>query len=117
MPSATTIVAHAEADAKVGGKYRILMREQSGEEHGVLGTYREVTPNRRLVFTWAWRTTPERESLVTIDLKTVGKETELTLTHERFADVEVRDKHRVGWTGCLDSLVRHFASGAGANAA
>ena len=30
------------------------------------GVYREVVPNQRLVFSWAWHSTPERESLVTV---------------------------------------------------
>ena len=33
------------------------------------GIYREVVPDRKLVFRWAWHTTPERESQVTIDIK------------------------------------------------
>ena len=32
----------------------------------VSGVYREVVPNERLVFSWAWHSTPERESLVTV---------------------------------------------------
>ena len=59
----------AEADARVGGRYRIVMRTSDGEEHDVSGVYREVVPNEKLVFTWAWRSTPERESLVTVMLK------------------------------------------------
>ena len=35
----------------------------------VCGVYREVVPNERLVFSWAWHSTPERESLVTVTLK------------------------------------------------
>src|ERR1700676_5295701 len=30
------------------------------------GVYREVAPNERLVFSWAWHSTPVRESLVTV---------------------------------------------------
>ena len=59
----------AEADVRVGGRYRIVVRTPDGEEHDVSGVYREVVPNEKLVFTWAWRSTPERESLVTIALK------------------------------------------------
>src|SRR3984893_10727775 len=32
----------------------------------VSGVYREVAPNERLVFSWAWHSTPGRESLVTV---------------------------------------------------
>jgi uncharacterized protein YndB with AHSA1/START domain len=50
-----------EADVRVGGRYRIKMNAPDGEVHDVSGVYREVVPNERLVFTWAWRTTPERD--------------------------------------------------------
>ena len=53
-------LVEAEMEPRAGGRYRILMRA-GGEEHGVGGVYREVVPDERLVFTWAWRSTPERE--------------------------------------------------------
>ena len=93
-----------ESDARVGGRYRIVVRAQSGEEHDVSGTFREVVPNRRLTFTWAWRTTPERESLVTIELEPDGDGTMLTLTHEGFFDEAARDRHQAGWGPILDRL-------------
>ena len=39
----------------------------------------EVVPNAKLVFTWAWRSTPERESLVTVEFKPSGQGTELII--------------------------------------
>ena len=51
----------AETDPKVGGRFRVLMRTSDGEEHDVSGVYREVVRDEKLVFTWAWRSTPERE--------------------------------------------------------
>jgi uncharacterized protein YndB with AHSA1/START domain len=36
------------------------------------GVYREVVPEQKLVFTWAWRTTPEGESLVTVLIGPTG---------------------------------------------
>lgn len=98
----------AEADARVGGRFHIVMRSPDGEEHDVSGVYREVIPNERLVFTWAWKTMPERESLVTVLIKPDGRETLLTLTHEQFFDEAARDRHRHGWTGCLDKLERYI---------
>jgi uncharacterized protein YndB with AHSA1/START domain len=100
---------HVEADVRVGGRYRIVMRSPDGEEHDVSGVYREVTPNQKLVFTWAWRSTPERESLVTVLLRGDGDGTMLTLTHEQFFDEPARDRHRSGWIGCLDKLEQYFA--------
>jgi uncharacterized protein YndB with AHSA1/START domain len=99
----------AEADAHVGGRFRILMRGRDGEEHDVSGRYREVVQNEKLVFTWAWRTTPERESLVTVLIKPDGAGSLLTLIHEQFFDEAARDRHCEGWSGCLDKLERYFA--------
>jgi uncharacterized protein YndB with AHSA1/START domain len=99
----------AECDARVGGGYHIAARAPDGAEHHVTGTYREIVANEKLVFTWAWRGTPERQSLVTVLLKPDGNGTLLTLTHEQFADETVRDHHQHGWAGSLDKLEKLFA--------
>ena len=106
---ANSEVVSAEADARVGGRYRILMRTADGERHDVSGVYREVEPDRKLVFSWAWITTPERESLVTVSLRPIGDGTELTLLHEQFFDKAARDGHRKGWSELLDRLEAQFA--------
>jgi uncharacterized protein YndB with AHSA1/START domain len=99
----------AEIDARVGGRFRIVFRTEDGEQHDVSGEYREVVANQKLVFTWAWRSTPERESLVTVLLKNDNGGTILTLLHEQFFDAAARDGHRRGWTGALDKLEQYFA--------
>ena len=93
-------------DVRVGGRYRIVMHSPDGETHRVVGVYREVVLNKRLVYTWAWESTPERESLVTVEFKPSGDGTEVVLAHQRFADREARDKHLQGWIVCLDRLGR-----------
>ncbi len=55
----------ADIDARVGGRFRISFSTAS-EYYEVSGVYREVVPNARLVFSWAWHSTPERESQVTV---------------------------------------------------
>jgi uncharacterized protein YndB with AHSA1/START domain len=100
---------HAECDARVGGRYRWVMQTPSGEEHDVSGVLREIVPNEKLVFTWAWKSTPERESLVTVLLKPDGDGTLLTLTHEQFFDEDARDRHQGGWNGALDKMDKLFA--------
>jgi uncharacterized protein YndB with AHSA1/START domain len=97
-------VLTAEADARPGGRFRVVFRTEDGEQHDCRGEYREVVAGERLVFTWGWVSTPERESLVTVLLRPVGEGTELTLIHERFFDGAVRDRHREGWSGMLDKL-------------
>ena len=78
--------------------------DDDGEYFEVGGIYREVVPNERLVFTWAWHSTPERESLVTITLKPDGAGTLLTFHHEQFFDETARDNHQRGWSAFLDKL-------------
>jgi uncharacterized protein YndB with AHSA1/START domain len=99
----------ADMDVRVGGRFRISFRDQDGQYHEVGGTYREVVPNERLVFSWAWHSTPERESLVTITLKPDGDATMLTLHHERFFDEKARDGHERGWSGTLEKLARYLS--------
>jgi uncharacterized protein YndB with AHSA1/START domain len=96
-------------DPRVGGRFEIAFRTPDGERHDVGGTYREVVPGERLVFTWAWKSTPERQSLVTISLAEDGAGTMLTLRHEQFFDEAARDRHRTGWTELLEKLAAHFA--------
>lgn len=96
----------AEIDLRVGGRYHIGMQSPDGQMHNVSGVYREVVPNQKLVYTWAWKTTPDRESLVTVALRAVDDGTELTLTHEQFFDAEARDHHDQGWQGCFARLER-----------
>ncbi|WP_159711781.1 SRPBCC family protein [Geminicoccus flavidas] len=94
----------AETNVRKGGRFHIAFHTLDGERHDVSGEYREVVPHQRLVFTWAWRSTPERESLVTVALKPDGDGTVMTLTHEQFFDEAARDAHRSGWTGAVEKL-------------
>ena len=100
--------AEVTMDLRVGGHYRFVMHAPDGEVHRAGGVYREIAQDRKLVFTWAWESTPERESLVTVELAPSGEGTELLLTHQRFFDRDARDRHHAGWQGCLDRLTRHL---------
>lgn len=106
------VTLRAEADLRVGGRFRVVFQTPDGESHDVSGTYLEIIPERKLVFTWAWITTPERQSQVTLTFKDEGGKTLLTLTHEKFFDEEARDNHRRGWSQALDNLERLLAEAA-----
>ena len=94
----------ADIDLRVGGRYRISFTNDKGEYFEVGGVYREVVPNERLVFSWVWHSTPERESLVTVQLKPDGAGTLLVFNHAQFFDEAARDNHARGWAELLTKL-------------
>ena len=94
----------AQLDLRVGGRYHVSFDMESGEHSEVGGVYREVVPNERLVFSWAWHSTPERESLVTVSIKPDGAGALMTFTHEQFFDEAARDNHAKGWNELFDQL-------------
>jgi uncharacterized protein YndB with AHSA1/START domain len=99
----------AEVDLKVGGRYRIHMQAPDGSVAKVSGVYQVVDPPHRLVYTWAWETWPEAgETLVTVEFRDHGAETEIALVHERFPNEDVRGAHDKGWTGALHKLGTMF---------
>jgi len=100
----------ADMDVRVGGHFRISFKTDDGEYHEVSGKYLEVSPPQRLVFSWAWHSTPERESLVTISMKPEGSGTLLTFHHAQFADATARDNHERGWMELLGKLESYLES-------
>lgn len=108
-PGSGEPVSLAELDLRVGGRFRIVFGGPDGNEHECSGIYREVVPHRRLVFTWTWpRTTPERESLVTVELRADGGGTELVFRHEQLFDEKARDDHKRGWSESLVKLAKYL---------
>lgn len=102
MPAAGMSVPEASNDPKEGGQFEIVM--QAGENqipHS--GTYREISPHDRIVFTWVSPYSVE-DSTVTLIFTPAETGTHVTLTHIRFSDAESRDNHQGGWAGILDAL-------------
>jgi uncharacterized protein YndB with AHSA1/START domain len=99
------------ADPKVGGKYRWDLFNQEGEEMTVFGEYRELVPEKRIVFTWKWDDDDDwesRNSVVTIELSDRDAGTELTLRHEQLPSEPSRDRHTEGWNSVIDRLENFF---------
>ena len=96
----------AEIDPRVGGSYRIEMLSPDGNAHRLSGVFREISPLERLVFTWIWAEgeIAGLETLVTVEFRDRGGETELTLIHEMFPSAEVRDRHTEGWSSSFECL-------------
>ncbi|WP_163268820.1 SRPBCC family protein [Chelativorans alearense] len=109
-------IPHSEGDIRTGGWFKTCMRSPEGEEHWLSGTYREVTPPERLVFTHAWHDEsgkPGHETVVTIKLREEGGRTRLTLHQAFFASRASRDGHEGGWNETLDNLAAYLPTIAG----
>ena len=92
----------ATVDARVGGRYEIVMQTAT-ETYPHTGVYRVIDRPRRLVFTWISRGTEQRESLVTVDFIARGAATEVVVTHEQLSE-GAKPSHTDGWTSALARL-------------
>ncbi len=102
-----------EADLRVGGHYNLTMRVPNGTPDGMSmsaeGTYREIIPNEKIVYTWIWQTPETEENLVVVEFKDQGANTEITLSVSGFSDPDEVDSNRGGWTSSLSKLAKRFA--------
>jgi uncharacterized protein YndB with AHSA1/START domain len=94
-------------DLRPGGSYTIEMTDdrQSCAPHG---TYLEIVPPEKLVFTWSSGNSGVVGTKVTIELFAQGTGTKLVITHELPEDQIA--PHREGWNVCFDHLELYLAS-------
>jgi uncharacterized protein YndB with AHSA1/START domain len=103
----------AEVDVRVGGRLRLVMRSPDGAEFGGGGTFVEIAPPRRLVFTWTWdgHEGHEGSQLVEVDFhERDDGTTTVVLTNRGLRDEESRQSHREGWEASFDNLERVLAA-------
>ncbi len=105
-----------EAEAVVGGKYHIQMRNDIATEghpagsFDVRGEYKEIDPNKKLVFSWKWDGDQRDATLVTVEFsKITDSKTEVVLTHTGFGDAKVAAEHDLGWESTFNNLRKFLA--------
>lgn len=97
-------------DLRPGGAWRFRQRNPDGSEMVSHGTYLEVKPTTRLVYTFAMEGRPGKVTTI-VDLREVGGKTRLTLTLQ-FESKEQRDtmaKYGAegGARAALEALAKH----------
>ena len=100
-----------KADVRVGGKYRWDLLKEDGEQWSCFGEYLELTPGRRIAFTWQWDDDKDwkaHQSIVTIEFSDCDGGTEVRLIHEKLPSEASRDRHNEGWNSVLDRLEKFF---------
>jgi uncharacterized protein YndB with AHSA1/START domain len=105
MRPGETTDTFVEVDARVGGRFRIVMRHgrRGKEDYEHRGEYLTIEPPSLLSFTWISKATDHTPTVVTIEFHERGTGTELVLTHRRLAPKAV-DAHRTGWTDIMRLL-------------
>ena len=102
-------VVTARVDLRAGGDYRWTIIPG----HSVAGTFTEVEPGRRVVFSWGWEGSaelPPGASTVIITLEPASGGTIVHLVHEGLSG-EQEASHAAGWTHYLDRLVTAATGG------
>lgn len=94
-----------EVDARPGGQYRVEVTSPDGKVYKMSGTYREVVPPEKLVFTWSWEGADFQTSEVHVEFRTLGQSnfTEVVLRHSLLPE-KWREDHRQGWNACFNML-------------
>jgi uncharacterized protein YndB with AHSA1/START domain len=95
----------AKVDLRVGGAYRVMIFSAEHGENWFGGTYREIEPDRRLVFTFTWDNDGPSagvETLVTITFEERDGKTIQTFHQRPFRNTERRDSHAKGWSEAFD---------------
>jgi uncharacterized protein YndB with AHSA1/START domain len=93
-------------DAKVGGTYRMSFTNFStGNGHSFGGTYRELVPGERMVYTDSFDDPNlPGEMLTTVSLKPVMGGTELTVVQEGIPEAIPVEMCYLGWQESLAQL-------------
>jgi uncharacterized protein YndB with AHSA1/START domain len=114
--SLTTPRDRVDFDVRPGGAYRYTMVAPDGTEYPTGGTYREVVPPERLVFTWGGPDdADEVMPVVTVELAEQGASGEQTLMTFRLDGLEGQpgdNSFYDGWAEALDLLGERLARSA-----
>lgn len=91
-----------ELEARVGGRFRIVMEHgRGGAEHR--GEFLRIEPPSLLSFTWISAATAQRETTVTVEFLERDGGTEVVLTH-RGLPPDQAESHRNGWGDIVRKL-------------
>jgi uncharacterized protein YndB with AHSA1/START domain len=104
----TDWTASVSNELRVGGSYRVDMREPGGAVYTQQGVYLEIVPHSRLSMTWSNESV--RDSVIVLEFRPRGSQTELVLAHHLPDDAELYAMHQTGWLACLANLDGLFAA-------
>jgi uncharacterized protein YndB with AHSA1/START domain len=102
-PAQGSSVLRTEVDARVGGKFLIVMKV-GDQELPHQGEYLEIAPHERLAFTWRSWVAGEGSRVSLTFAPSPNGQTQLTLQHSGLGDAENCARHTQGWTHILAQI-------------
>lgn len=99
-------------EAREGGCYSLTVA-RNDKENAVFrftGTYRQVIPGQKLVFSWNWENLPLEgaqgagATVVRVEFVAHRDATRIILTHSGLPSEAARVAHRRGWERCFDGM-------------
>lgn len=107
---ATTESVKVQQDFRVGGEYRFEIVLGDGQTVAMFGTYFEIEPNRRIVYSWSnsSKMHAAKDTIVRVEFIDHGDTTELILNHSKFQTPVAVEGHSMGWTSSLDKFQALF---------
>jgi uncharacterized protein YndB with AHSA1/START domain len=102
-------VLSAEADVRIGGRFRVRFRSVDGAEHECAGEFLQIEPPTLIAMSWRWTSggEPAEQGAVSrleLSLRPIEAGTELTLIHSALRNAVSQASHRQGWEGALAKL-------------
>ncbi|MGB8980560.1 MAG: SRPBCC domain-containing protein [Anaerolineales bacterium] len=113
----------SEIDLRVGGRYLNCMRSPDGRDYWTTGTYQEIVPFEKIVYTDSFADeqgnavsaayygmTPDfpLETLVTVTFEDQDGKTRMTLRHTDLPAGEMSEQTGAGWNESFDKLAESF---------
>lgn len=104
-----------DIDLRVGGRYRYTMIvDATGDRFPTGGTYLEIVPDQKLVFTWGHPDDdPATAPVITVTFEPRGEATRMVFELRGLHGVAGDDSFYDGWVSALDEFARHVGGSLG----
>lgn len=108
--SGRAIISKPEVD---GLFYHSTISSSDNRSYAHYGRFTKIEPPALVEYTWVSEATHGTETLVRVEFRAAGDDTELTLTHFHVPDSKEGARHREGWVFVLDAVKHKFEKAKG----
>lgn len=101
-------------DFREGGSYRFAYQISGTTTVIVAGSYSEIKPPSKIVFSWVIEPPDEHagiQSQVSVAITPDGTGSELVIRHEKLGRTDAIERHSAGWRGAIDQLTELLVQG------